>query len=62
MPQATIIVDVVTSLLSSRADAASILATVVARLEPSTGQSNLHLPQPASLPALPAALSPPTDA
>ena len=46
MPQATIIVDVVTSLLSSRADAASILATVVARLEPSTGQSNHRAIQP----------------
>ena len=62
MPQATIVVDVVTNLLSGRTDAAVILAAVVARLEPPAGQTNHHLQQPDSLPAFPALASPPTAA
>ena len=62
LPQSTIVVDVVSSLLAGRTDAAAILAAVVARLEPSSGQTNLQLQQPDSLPAFPAFASPPTAA
>ena len=62
MPQATIVVDVVTSLLAGRTDAAAILATVVARLEPPARQTNLQWQKPDLMPAFPAFASPPTAA